>query len=100
VYVYSKKSAGRTAFICLNLLKISIKSQRTESAEIRVPKTWDEPAISWNIGLHRSIERDRMYKACYQRHNILTDNMTTISRIFLWRVNYRKKTVKETFLNT
>jgi hypothetical protein len=32
--------------------------------------------------------------ACYHRHNVLTDNMTTISRIFLWRVIYRVKTDK------
>jgi hypothetical protein len=37
--MFTVKSAGRTAFICLNLLNISIKSQRTESAEIRVPKS-------------------------------------------------------------
>jgi hypothetical protein len=33
------KSAERAAFICLNLLNISIKSQITESTERWVPKS-------------------------------------------------------------
>jgi len=81
--MFTVKSAGRSAFIGLNLLNISIKSQRTESAERRVPKTWDEPAISWNIGLHRSIERDRMYKGLLSKtqcaYRQYDDNITDIS---------------------
>jgi len=60
--MFTGKSAGRAAFFFLNLVNISIKLQRTESAEGWVPRTWDEPDISWNIGLHKSIEHDRVYK--------------------------------------